>query len=54
MAERQCPACQSGQITPAAHVIVSGRVVVRREYRCAACGAVFWMRADGELNTPRA
>ena len=45
---------ESDRITPAEHVIVSGGIVVRKEHRCAACGAVFWMRADGELNVPRA
>jgi hypothetical protein len=53
-AERRCPACQSDRVTPAEHVIVSGGVVVRKEYRCAACGAVLWVRADGEVNAPRA
>jgi hypothetical protein len=53
MAERRCPACQSDRITRAEHVIVSGGVVVRKEYRCGACGAVLWVRADGELNTTR-
>jgi uncharacterized protein with PIN domain len=49
----RCPTCQSERIAPAAHVIVSGGVVVRKEHRCAACGAVFWVRADGaELNAP--
>ena len=53
MVERRCPACQSDRITPAEHVIVSGRVVVRKQCRCAECEAVFWVRADGELNAPR-
>jgi len=50
MAERRCPACQSGRITRAEHVIVSDGVVVRKDYRCAACGRVFWVRADAESN----
>jgi hypothetical protein len=53
MAERRCPACQSDRITPAEHVIVSGGVVVRKQYRCKECGALSWVRADGELNAPR-
>jgi predicted Zn-ribbon and HTH transcriptional regulator len=44
---RRCPGCQSDRIGPAEHVIVSGRIVVREEHRCAACGVVFWVRADG-------
>jgi predicted Zn-ribbon and HTH transcriptional regulator len=42
----RCPACRSERIAPAALVIVSGVVVVRKEHRCKACGAVFWVRAD--------
>jgi transposase-like protein len=53
MAERRCPACESDRITPAEHVIVSGGIVVRKEHRCAACGAAFWVRANGDLKAPR-
>ena len=42
--ERRCPGCRSERIAPADHVIVSSGVVVRKEYRCAACAAVFWLR----------
>ncbi len=43
----RCPACHSDRIAPAEHVIVSGEILVRREYQCAACGGTFWVRADG-------
>jgi DNA-directed RNA polymerase subunit RPC12/RpoP len=50
--ERRCPSCQSDRTVPAEHVIVSDGVVVRKEYRCAACGGMFWVRADN-ANGPR-
>ena len=46
--ELRCPSCQSARVAPAEHFIVSGGVVVRKEHRCAACGAVFWVRANDE------
>ena len=51
--KRRCPGCQSDRTGPATHVIVSDGVVVREEYRCAACGVAFWVRMDGTLDAPR-
>jgi DNA-directed RNA polymerase subunit RPC12/RpoP len=47
MRARRCPACQSDRTALAEHVILSGWVVVQEEYRCAACGGEFWVRAGG-------
>jgi hypothetical protein len=46
--ELRCPSCQSARVASAEHFIVSSGVVVRKEHRCGACGAVFWVRANGE------
>jgi uncharacterized protein with PIN domain len=50
----RCPFCACDRTARAEHVIVSDAVVVREEYRCTACGALFWVRANGAgQNTPR-